>query len=71
MYRMNLSAREFQLSLSQRAIFPGDPEPLWLTRGVQLEAAIAEMKADARSVQRAESERRSLVKRIRLVFRGA
>ncbi len=68
MYRMNLSPREIQLSLSQRTIFPGDPEPAWLTRAVQREQAIAEMKAEARSAEKAESERRSLVKRIRLVF---
>ena len=68
MYRSNLSAREIQLTLSQRAIFPGDPEPLWLTRAVQLEQAMTAIKADARSEQQAESERRSLVKRIRLVF---
>ena len=30
MYHSNLSARELQLMQSQRVIFPGDPEPLWL-----------------------------------------
>jgi len=68
MYHSNLSARELQLMQSQRAIFPGDPEPLWLRRGVQLEQAMA---ADARSAQAAASEQRGLVRRIRLVFNRA
>lgn len=71
MYRSNLSARELQLMQSRRVILPGDPEPLWLTRGVQLEQALAALKADARSAVEAESERRSLVKRIRWVFHRA
>ncbi len=71
MYHSNLSARELQLMQSQRVIFPGDPEPLWLRRGVQLEQAMAAMKADARSAQAAASERRGLVRRIRLVFNRA
>lgn len=71
MYHSNLSVREIQLTLNQRVIFPGDPEPLWLTRAVQREHAMAELKADARSAKQAESERRSLVARIRLVFNRA
>jgi len=71
MYISNLSAREVQLTLNQRIIFPGDPEPLWLTRAVQREQSIAALKADARSAKQAESERRSLVARIRLVFSRA
>ena len=71
MHRSNLSARELQLMQSRPVIFPGDPEPVWLTRGVQLEQAMAAMKADARSALQAESEKRSLVRRLRLVFNRA
>ena len=71
MYYSNLSARELQLMQNRRVIFPGDPEPLWLTQAVQYEQAMAAMKADARSAKQAESERRGLLKRIRFAFNRA
>lgn len=71
MYRSNYSSHELQLLQNRPGLFPGDPEPLWLTRAVQQEQALAALKADARAAGQPEPEPRGLVTRLRLVFSRA
>ena len=50
------SLREIALIRHDRFILPGDPEPLWLRLGVELERARREERSEAAQAARAATE---------------